>query len=515
MSNQNDQGRGPFSSGNLRPVSSRPPISIDLNLNETESDAVTELFLGEGSAVPASMPPVHKAKHLAEPHATWKVVGRAEDMDNCDAVAAQLPPFETIVPANVPQTSPTIEAIVQGHLPTFAAAWVTQYARSRAEEMRSAVILLRVRQGNASVECIFPSGTPSISMTQSDSISDAINLAAGMGARYWIIQTDEVNEPDLWQLEQVNRITILTGADEAALVACYRALKGIAQTTTPESETDIHIAVLGAAPEKAAHAIDRVTRAGDNFLGRRVTGSLAAAKIGAGTASTLYRSSSDLPHLREVVETIASLPKPKLTEPLPPSAPTSTPVASSGTREQAVRQEMAALRELHRQEAAQDFDENEAVPASHHARENTNDVVSDLHDPVPVSRPTSLVALIDDIEAIGINCPSAGGVEFGIAPDGRLHLVAHVDGELNSGHPSNQSRAVEDLFVAAAWAISHAKLLLSTYVAIRLDNTLHAPILHIITTKPRDARRLLDTNIRVHLVLRASEDQPWIAMELN
>ncbi len=514
MSNQNDQGRGPFNSGNLRPVGSRPPISIDLNLNDPESDAVTELFLGEGSAVPASMP---KAKPLAEPHAAWKVVGRAEDMDAFDAVADQLPPFETIAPAKAVQTSPTIEAIVQGHLPTFAAAWVTQYARSRAEEIRSAVILLRVRQGNASVECIFPSGTPSISMSLSESISDAITLAAGMGARYWIIQTDEVNEPDLWQLEHVNRITILTGADEAALVACYRALKGIAQTTAPESETEIHIAVLGAGPEKAAHAIDRVTRAGDNFLGRRVTGALAAAKIGAGTASTLFRSSSELPHLREVVETIALLPKPKLTEPFPPSAPSPTPapVDASGTREHTVRQEMSALRELHRREAAQDVDENENDPALHLTHEQSHVVENEPREHAAISRPETLVSLIDDIEAIGISCPSAGGVEFGIAQDGRLHLIAHVDGELNSGHPSTQSRAVEDLLVAAAWATSHAKLLMSTHAAIRLDDTLHTPILHIITTKPREARRLLDTNVRVHLVLRASDDHPWISMELN
>lgn len=514
MSNADDTRGGPFSASQMRPKSTAPraPISIDLN-SQSESDAITELFLGEGSAVPASQPCLPKANKLAEPHTAWKVVGREDDMEaeeetgDCAAPSPSLPPFETISPANPPTDSPMIEAVVQGHLPIFAAAWVTQYARARAEEVRSAVILVRVRQGSASVECVFPSGTPAISMTPSESISAALSLAAGMGAKYWIIQTDEVSEPDLWKINNVNRITILTGADEAALVACYRALKGIAQTIRQDTEAEIHVAVLGATPEKAAHAIDRVSRAGNNFLGRRISGSLAAAKIGAGTASVLYRSQSDNPTLEEVVEAISSIPRP---------APK---VSSPTSRQQAVQSEMAALRALNRQtsdpEEQVDGHESqlpEEQASTHQGREHSED---ELSPPVPISRPASLVQMINDIDAIGITCPLASGVEFGIAPDGRLHLVAHVDGELNSGHPSNQSRAVEDLMVAAAWATSHARLLLSAHAAVRLDEHEHSPILHVVTTRPRDARRLLDTHIRVHLVLPPQEEQAWISMELN
>ena len=517
MSNSNDPKGGPLSPGQLRPKATAPraPVSIELT-NESESDAITELFLGEGSAVPASQT-IPRTGKLAEPHTAWKVVGRAEDMEVEETpVVSPMQPFESISPIQQATQSHLIEAIVQGHLPVYAAGWIPQYAKARAEEVRSAVILVRVRQGNASVECVFPSGTPSISMTPSDSVAAAISLAAGMGAKYWIIQTDAVNEPALWQLEDINRITILTGADETALVACYRTLKGISQTTSTDSETEIHVAVLGATPEKAAHAIDRVSRAGDNFLGRHVSGSLASAKIGAGTASVLYRSSSDHTTIEEVIDTILKLGKLQS-----PPAANSTAASSVGSRERAVQHEMAALRELQRHTAehtpcVEHIETPETQDSCAQPKTNTTEVENetDIQPIAPVSRPTSLVAMINDIDAIGITCPIAGGVEFGIAPDGRLHLVAHVDGELNSGHPSNQSRAIEDLMVAAAWATSHAGLLLSAHTSIRLDETDHAPILHVVTTKPREARRLLDTNIRVHLVL-PPQDETWISMELN
>lgn len=522
MSTTNDRGRGPTNPNPARAplVPPRAPVSIDLSGSDSEYDAVTELFLGEGSAVPASKP-VSKIKSIAEPLTAWKVVGRPEDMDDPDDpnepdLLAQTSAFDSIAPQGTLVDSPQIEAIVQGHLPVFAAAWITQYARSRAEELHLAVVLIRVRQGFCSVECVLPSGTPAMSMAPSETMDAAIDLARGMGARHWIIQTDEVNEPDLWRLNRVNRITILTSADEAALVACYRALKGIAQATGAESETEIHVAVMGATPEKAAHAIERVTRAGENFLGRSVSGSMAAAKIGAGTASSLYRSNSDSTTLHEVIDAIAS----------PPATQPAAPAAGSA-RADAIQREMAAMREAIR-EASISAPMNSSRPALEplHLTDQpdmqplADEIAADAEETVPpaetpVTRPASLIELIDDIEPLGVSCPSAGGVDFGIAPDGRLHLVAHVEGELNSGHPSNQSRAVEDLFVASAWATAHSRLLLTAHASIRLDEKDHAPILHVVTAKPREARRLLDTSIRVHLVLPPPEDNGWISMELN
>ena len=517
----------------------RPPISIDLGDSQHEADEITELFLGEGSAVPASKTgPRHRP--ISEPLSVWKIVGRPEDLDEpAPERTTSAQNFDEIPSVKNPATT-IVEAVVQGHLPVFAAAWVTQYARSRAEELRRAVVLLRLRQGHVSVECIMPPGAPGMSIPPTATLQMAIETARGMGAKHWIIQTDEVREPELWGSTSLNRITILTGGDEAALVACYRAMKGIAQSTDQHQNLDIHIAVMGVSPEKASHAIERVTRAGEKFLARHITGSSPASKIGAGTASVLFRSTNDTPNLAEVMDLLAhheAAPGPESSS--EPTASEPETAAAHVTREETVQREIAAMRQMLLSQPPHEDDESSPVgsivpeteepvsdpayapfadepegPQDFAAAASEAPIHSQQRLNTEAARPASLIDFIDDVDPLPIHCPFAGSVEFGVAQDGRLHLIAHVDGEANSGKPSTQAKVLEDLLVASAWALAHSRMLLWSHSSLRLGPE-HKPVLHVVTNKPRESRRLLDTDIRVHLVVKAESERPWIAMELN
>jgi hypothetical protein len=95
-----------------------------------------------------------------------------------------------------------------------------------------------------------------------------------------------------------------------------------------------------------------------------------------------------------------------------------------------------------------------------------------------------------------LECPYAKGVELAAGADGGLHLVAVV----GFGTPAlGVGDAAGQLLTAAAWAGDHAKLLAAACPTLK---AIDDPVLHVLTTSAREARGLLDTGMRIHLVTR-------------
>ena len=75
--------------------------------------------------------------------------------------------------------------------------------------------------------------------------------------------------------------------------------------------------------------------------------------------------------------------------------------------------------------------------------------------------------------------------------------------------------AAKKLLTAAAWAHDHAQLLVAA--CPQLTDAEQDPVLHVITENAREARGLLDTGMRVHLVSKVViEGKPgWAVSDLN
>ncbi|MCA9304097.1 MAG: hypothetical protein KC996_08250, partial [Phycisphaerales bacterium] len=117
---------------------------------------------------------------------------------------------------------PMIEVVLLGHLPVRATLWVRQYACSVARETGETVALIRAASGSTAVDLIDGEHAPKTKPAVS--IRHALEKAAHLADRV-ILRVDESAEPDLLERSEIDQLTILTGADETAVVASYRLIK--------------------------------------------------------------------------------------------------------------------------------------------------------------------------------------------------------------------------------------------------------------------------------------------------
>lgn len=418
------------------PVEVHPTLRLSIDSPQDDDfDALADLFLGD-DAPPASPPTAHTV-----------TMGDRTREPRSDRVC--------------------IEAIVLGHLPVLASAWVRQYADHRARELACPVVLVRLRATGTSVEIL-----PERSFERSDSLTDAI-LNAGSIARAWIIQVDETAEPDLGAIMDLDAITLLSGADEAATVASYRAIKAL----SGHDDRELRVMLMGSEPEQASRAWTRIERAAAAMLDQPLTYAGCVPKIDAPRATTIFRGSCDLT-LDEVLAMIRRAPSP------------STPAVSGPIDEKA---RLVPLPERPDQPPAPTRPPV-CEPDSHN---NATDAVA-----------TTLAGHVGDLQPLALVCPDAPQVELAVSPTGGLHLLARVQ--------DTPGCTLEQLAIASAWAIKNHHLLTAAIPKLEASSA-SAPIEHLLTDRPAAVRQLLDSPLRVHLLMpmTVGATKAWYSTPLN
>ncbi len=391
----------------------------------SEYDALADLFLSDGG-------PAIKAKP-----ASLRLTGGS--------------PARTDSVASSPTQEVVAEGLILGHLPVLGAAWVMQYAKHTADRLGEPVGLLRVQGGQASVDVIGGRGQPRIETLNNErsSLEEGI-AAARRWARYWLVRVDDTSEPDLAGIPGLNAVTLLTGADDAAIVASYRTMKGLHALSSDGPAPALQLAIMGAPEDKATAAEAKLRRASMTFLGRDIDAAARVAKIGPSAALPFYRGdwARGLEGAVALLRSEAPAVDPQAViaaPPLPTVEPKPAPI------------------------------ETVVVP------ERTRDIA-------PARAPT--VVLPEGLTLLDITCPYAPAVMLASENDGTLHLLAR-----------GGSDSVPSLLAAAAWAGEHAKLLARAFPAIHERTIQAGPVLHVTTDDARSARGLLDTAVRVHLVV--------------
>lgn len=388
--------------------------------DQTEYDAIAELFLGEAQpARPTPSKPAH--------------------------------------------TKRLLESIVLGHLPGAASAWVVQYAGAVAAIEGKPVALIRVAENEISIEIIgLADAAPRASM-----LEEAIETVQSQAARVLLRLEGLI---DAAPMNRIDALTILTGADDAAIVAAYRSLKSIDANHRLGPAAQIRAAIMGADAPTADRAIEQLRRAVGEFLHGRLTQAPGVHRIGPVTRTTVFRAPFAETPTSLIDRLCADVDAPPSTQAAPVSSP---------SREVAPTHTSAPVRESKETAAA--------PPASANATE--------------AKGASSLASRMPQIIALESRCPYHESIELAAGLTGELHALAEGGAE-----------CVGDLLAVESWAKDHAKLLAKAEPALRARDAEAA--LHLFSSEPAKVQHLLNTKLRIHVLAKPGPDG-FVCLPLN
>jgi hypothetical protein len=507
-----------------------------------EFDTLTDLFLGEVSSRTAG------ASEVVSPAPA--AVAAPEVRDAAVEVRREVSQVHAAPVRPVDPSSTLVECVVIGHVPQLASAWATQYAREVARASGKSVAMLRLRGGGVSVEIVEHPGVNGamLQVEPAENVGQAIARASSIATR-WIVHSDPGLESVLAGQPMVRLITLLTGADEAARVAGYGAVKRLSESLPKDAGAAplIRVATVGVPADKAAAAGQKIVEAVRQFLGRDAQQAACTDKLRATRApQVLFMGdlNASPESILELIGTIepeisvtaeASLDETDATEVVPVEDRLDTPmqgiVDALGGHDFADAQEraeadegtaaatlasavipdifavpQAAAREAERlDEVQEEPDHTGGTPVPPTERTGgtpvplvpappTRGSAHQEREPVAAPRGTSqaraLSEHLDQLVVLPARCPNARQVEIAVDSDGRAHLLA--DGR---GGEWRVNQAVADLTVAAAWLEEYAGMILR-------DRAGGGPVVqHVFVDQPKFGRRLLDSALRVHLLM--------------
>ncbi|MCH8823427.1 MAG: hypothetical protein IH984_07950, partial [Planctomycetes bacterium] len=209
-------------------------------------------------------------------------------------------------PPNLNDEKIIIELAIIGHLPVRAGVWLTPYADAIARE-EGPTALLRMETDSATLQLI-RAQKPIPSPPESKStLDDAIALVAS-AADTWIVRPPPNTPMAQLVLAGADRLTILSSADEAAVVAAYQIVKELYEAAEKNNcqLPTINLAVLGSDRHAAERMRQRLNRTTNTFLGIELQMVACIGQMDATIRSTDFGKYGDLPDrkLRSLLEII-------------------------------------------------------------------------------------------------------------------------------------------------------------------------------------------------------------------
>lgn len=339
---------------------------------------------------------------------------------------------------------------------------VLHYADGRAGEMGKPVVVVHVTgRDDGSVTILGASGDrPSV-----ETLSHAIESASALEPT-WIVLVSDAFTGEAARMCGVSRVIVACAADEAGVVAAYRALKSIVSV---QPSMNVGLMVHDAPPEVAARAADKIVRCADAFLGRRI--------------ELVSSRSSPMPASKPMFV-----------------GPVGGPLESiiDLLQRQSAKPEPARVRE--------GVPGRDAVPLGKSARGERRSTTLNV--------PSSLAETVGgDLSPLTVRCPHAESIEIAVDPRGTIHLLALANAETEGSY----EKCVALLIAAGAWVRKHVTLIAAAEVGVRSGSSAAAPVLHLVTDRLAEIRHLLDADIRVHLLapVRESSGVQWACADLN
>ena len=276
---------------------------------------------------------------------------------------------------------------------------------------------------------------------------------------HWVVQPPTDADPTSLLHCDADRVTLLSGADQAAVVGAYRLLKGLITTSGDANELpNIQLVIVGAEEKAATDAATRIVQTAHHQLGVHVEVGTALPAMG---SSTKVISQVSFPRGSNVVDLLGRIRNGETTE---EACPTTTRFA---------KPVVPVIPEPSTEVAS------EAViqPESTDQRINTT---------VAVNETATYASYVDGLLAITPRCPEHEHVELAVDSNGCLHILA-------------DAQNIRDISIVSAWAARHYALLAMACGGLCIDTTT-SPVQHLFTSDAVSVVDLYGTGLRMHLL---------------
>lgn len=408
-------------------------------------------------------------------------IGTDDETDEQPGSAETAPPdgHRRSTPAT---DSPSVEAIITGHLPVRGAVWVRAYAASVARSEGRPIALVRVTSERTTVELVG-------SLVDTDPVRD-IDLAiqaVSSATEHWLLHFDELDQASLLKEPNLGRVTVLSGADEPAIVSAYRLLKTVSDDrdeAVDEGRLDLGVSIVGSPQDETVRATGRLGTAARRFLHVELGARMAVPRIETASVSLIGELDTRCDPCTVLASIAECVDQPR---PVAVSAPVEQPIEQRVEHTPApspapVRAPEPIERVIH---GPLTGDQTPAEPRA--AR-------SDL--PMPST-------LVSGLTGMDLPCPVAQSVEIAADADGGLHLLAWWD----DGAPAA-------LLKARTWAGINLPLLARLGP---VDATRRIAALHVVCDDLGAAVDLRGGDIRVHLAqpVSAATANGWVTTAVD
>jgi hypothetical protein len=349
-----------------------------------------------------------------------------------------------------PASRTSIELLLPAHLPVQGGLWLVPYAGREAANGLS--ILVRMHEETVDVAAI---GIGSVDITACSSIEDVISQV-DMHDVNWIVQPPSDADPTSLLHCDADFVTLLSGADQAAVVGAYRLLKGlIAATGENQPLPPLRLIIVGAEERSSSDAASRIVQTAHHQLGVQIE---VGQPLPAMSSSSKVVSQVSFSRSSNVVDFMSRIRNSVGQE----SAPIENELPLTSRCTSAQEQEVVASQPI----------EDEQIPVHTVATE--------------IESTNTLASHIDGLLAITPRCPEHEHVELAVDGEGCLHLLAN-------------SEDFRDLTIVKGWVIRHSSILSLACGGLEINHST-PPVQHLFTDNAVSVADLHGSGVRLHLL---------------
>ena len=393
----------------------------------------------------------------------------------------------------------TAEILLIGHLPVRGGVWIGPVVDALARARRRSIGLIRLDHERPIVELLGgQQKVPDHELPLSRLID---HCAPRVDA--WAVRPAITLTPRDLARTKTARYTLISGADDAAIVAAFRQIKSIliAAEDAGRPQPHFEIVIVGCASERADQMVRRLNAAAEGLLDEPVRLATCLPRIDAEMRTTgpVHCADADCPPLEDVlgwIERAGRSPEtevPPVIETAPfitrePSADSKAPLTPTADAKPAAAPAPNRPRVKIAPKPAATIEEKDSAPHPSH----------DPGDGEP-----SLTRAVEGLRPLKPRCPGREAVDLAVDEDGRLHLLTRED-------------HLRDLAFVERWAMLHRDLLTLACPEDGID--FDRPVVrHLLTDRPASVSDLHGSDLRLHVLapVEVAGRRGWYAAPLN
>lgn len=440
------------------------------------------------------------------------------------------------------------QAVLLGNLPGLSGPWLTQYAQLLAQE-KGPVAVLHVDDEVIELELVEPrvdaepamrAEGPATRVPPPNGDSGLIGLLDALvrnnnaPVRTVLVRLSAQPEAmSVSRLSALDRWTVLCGADDAAVVGCYRTLKQVVEHDPRNAGKQVQLFIMGSDDAAAQGAADKIAATASSALSTPVTlaGYLRQMQPVSVRALGSFADPVALwPGLVAWLETLqapatapadqpSSFAEPEaVAEPEAPATPEpviASPLNVPSPRRQPGRVSAPVADETPQPTATNPGDSTASTPRT--AKPVTGLATAATHPPVPdlFSLLAQGPAAIEGGQPLDARVPAAPSIQLAIDGRGTVHLLVF------HSQADDPRRAVPEMMEARRWvAEQHAVLALTQRDRDFADPKQAPPVLHLFTDRAELATALvarLGDALKLHLLQKVTlgRETGWFCTPLN